>query len=47
MTSTALATVHWGVNPAGSPVAVDVLPGSIAVDGRTIDAWAAALPAPA
>jgi hypothetical protein len=40
MTSTALATVHWGVNPAGSPAAVDVLPGSIAVDGRAIEAWA-------
>jgi hypothetical protein len=45
MSSTSLVTVHWGVNPAGSPAAVDVLPGSVAVDGRSIAAWAASFPA--
>ncbi len=46
MSSTALATVHWGVNPPASPgPAVDVVPGEIAVDGRMIDAWTGGLAA--
>jgi len=43
--STALVTVHWGVDPGGERgPGVDLVPGSIAVDGRAIDRWAAELP---
>jgi hypothetical protein len=46
MDSSALVTVHWGVDPTatGGP-ALEVLPGAIAVDGRRIAAWTEALPA--
>jgi hypothetical protein len=42
MASDRLVRIHWGVNAAGTPVSVDLLPGVIAVDGRHIDEWAAA-----
>lgn len=48
MTSTALVTVHWGVDPAHPDApSIDVLPGALAVDGRRIADWAAGLPATA
>ncbi len=40
MSSDRLVTVHWGVND-GSEVAVDLLPGHTAVDGRSLTTWAA------
>lgn len=40
MTSDRLVWVHWGVNE-GSDVAVELMPGVIAVDGRELAAWAA------
>lgn len=42
MSSDALVVVHWGP-PTGGPSAVDTTPGSLAVDGRAIGAWAAGL----
>jgi hypothetical protein len=45
MSSTALATVHWGAAGGTAPPSVDVHPGAVAVDGRGLDAWASALPA--
>jgi hypothetical protein len=39
MTSTSLVTIHWGVNPGGAPAALQVIPGSTAVDGRRFDEW--------
>ena len=39
MSSDRLVMVHWGVNE-GSEIAVDVLPGVTAVDGRALAAWA-------
>lgn len=44
MSSTSLVTVHWGVNPAGAPAALEVLPGLTAVDGRQLEAWTTSLP---
>lgn len=44
MTSDRLITVHWGTGGVPQP-SVDVLPGLTAVDGRSLTAWAASLPA--
>jgi len=40
MSSDRLVTVHWGANE-GSEIAVDLLPGHTAVDGRSLTTWAA------
>lgn len=40
MTSDRLLTVHWGASPPGSPIAVESVPGAIAVDGRALHEWA-------
>lgn len=40
MSSDRLLTVHWGAPTDGAPVAVETLPGVIAVDGRSIARWA-------
>lgn len=40
MTSDRLLTVHWGAPVDGAPIAVDTVPGAIAVDGRSIARWA-------
>lgn len=45
MNSTSLVAIHWGVNPAGAPAALEVLPGSHAADGRRIAEWIDGLPA--
>lgn len=39
MSSDRLVMVHWGVNE-GSDVAVETLPGVVAVDGRELATWA-------
>ena len=39
MTSDRLVTVHWGAPSDGAPIAVDTVPGSLAVDGRSIVQW--------
>ncbi len=39
MTSDQLVTIHWGVGGAGVGPSVDVVPGAIAVDGRSITGW--------
>lgn len=39
MAADRLLAVHWGVNE-GADIAVDVLPGLTAVDGRAISTWA-------
>lgn len=44
MSSTALVTVHWGVTPDAAPGSVAVVPGALAVQGRRVTEWAAALP---
>lgn len=41
MSSDRLVTVHWGVNE-GADIAIDVVPGHTAVDGRSLTDWAAA-----
>lgn len=43
MSSDRLVTVHWGANADGSPIAVETVPGAIAVDGRALTGWAAGL----
>ena len=44
MTSDRLVTVHWGIDEASrGTTSVDVVPGAIAVDGRQIETWAAAV----
>jgi hypothetical protein len=40
MTSDQLLTVHWGAPAQGAPIAVDTVPGAIAVDGRSLSRWA-------
>lgn len=40
MTSDQLLVVHWGAPVDGAPIAVDTVPGSIAVDGRSLTNWA-------
>lgn len=40
MSSDLLVNVHWGPNE-GADIAVDLMPGVIAVDGRAISTWAA------
>jgi len=40
MSSGPLLTIHWGGRAEGAPIAVDTLPGAVAVDGRSIGAWA-------
>ena len=40
MSSDQLLTIHWGAPVEGSPVAVDTVPGAIAVDGRSVARWA-------
>lgn len=40
MASDHLLTVHWGAPVDDSPIAVDTVPGAIAVDGRSLTAWA-------
>ena len=39
MSSTALVDVHWGVNE-GADIAVELMPGRIAIDGRSLVDWA-------
>lgn len=39
MSSDRLVDVHWGANE-GSEIAIDLLPGLTAVDGRSVVAWA-------
>ena len=39
MSSDRLVHVHWGA-AAGSEIAVDVMPGLVAVDGRQLATWA-------
>ena len=39
MTSDQLVTIHWGVGGAGVGPSVVVVPGAIAVDGRSITGW--------
>jgi hypothetical protein len=43
LSSDRLVVVHWGANDSTRPMALDVLPGTIAVDGRRFDSWAASL----
>ena len=38
MTSDRLVTVHWGPNE-GSEIAIEMVPGHIAVDGRSLGDW--------
>jgi hypothetical protein len=40
MTSDHLLTVHWGQSVDDAPIAVDTVPGAIAVDGRSLVTWA-------
>jgi hypothetical protein len=40
MSSDLLVTVHWGAPAEGGPIAVDTVPGAIAVAGRALAAWA-------
>ena len=40
MSSDQLVTVHWGANE-GSEIAIEMLPGHTAVDGRSLGDWAA------
>lgn len=40
MTSDRLLAVHWGASAPGAPIAVDTVPGAIAVDGRALGEWA-------
>lgn len=40
LSSDQLVTVHWGVNE-GSEIAVELVPGHTAVDGRSLGAWVA------
>lgn len=42
LSSDRLVWVHWGTGE--HPASVEVLPGTTAVDGRRLDAWAAGLP---
>jgi len=44
MSSDQMVVVHWGVDPAESPVSVVTLPGVTAVDGRRLSDWTAGLP---
>jgi hypothetical protein len=41
MTSDQLVTIHWGIGDERNPPSVDVAPGAIAVDGRSLTDWAA------
>ena len=43
MSSERLVTVHWGANE-GSEIAVDLMPGHTAIDGRSLATWAAGTP---
>lgn len=40
MSSDLLVTVHWGAPVAGGPIAVETVPGAVAVDGRSLRTWA-------
>ena len=40
MTSDRLLTVHWGASAPSAPIAVETVPGAIAVDGRALARWA-------
>ncbi len=40
ISSDRLVTVHWGVNE-GSEIAVDLMPGHTAIDGRSLSTWMA------
>ena len=40
MSSDRLLTIHWGAPIGGAPVAVDTVPGAVAVDGRSVGRWA-------
>ena len=42
MVSERLVRVHWGANPVGAQVSVELLPGVTAVDGRRLGDWAGA-----
>ena len=44
MSSDRLLVVHWGARVDGAAIAVKTLPGAIAVDGRSLQQWAASLP---
>ena len=43
LTSHRLVLVHWGAIVGDHPISVDVLPGTVAVDGRALGQWAATL----
>lgn len=40
LSSDLLVTVHWGQSAEGGPIAVDTVPGAVAVDGRSFSSWA-------
>ena len=43
MSSDRLVRVHWGQSEAGAGPSIDLLPGTVAVDGRSLGAWADSL----